>query len=73
MEKFIDIITSPKIYLPIIYIVLGVILNAIVSKVVGKIANKGNNGKDKRKITIINLAKSIVKYFILIFSSAKPS
>lgn len=67
MEKFLDIITSPKIYLPVVYILLGVILNTIVSKVVGKIANKENNGKDKRRLTIINLVKSILKYLILIF------
>ena len=67
MEKLLDIITSPKIYLPVVYIVLGVILNAIVSKVVNKIVGKGNNGKDKRKLTIINLVKSILKYAILVF------
>jgi small conductance mechanosensitive channel len=47
--------------------VLGIILNTIVSKVVDRITNKGNNGKDKRKLTIINLCKSIFKYFILVF------
>lgn len=67
MEKFIDIITSSKIYLPAIYIVLGVILNAIVSKVVNRMTNNRNNSKDKRKTTIINLGKSIFKYLILIF------
>lgn len=67
MNKFIEIITSQKVYLPIVYILLGVILYAIVSSVVEKITNKGNNGKDKRKRTIINLCKSIFKYLILIF------
>ena len=67
MDKFIDIITSQKVYLPIIYIALGVILNAIVSKVVDKITSRGNNNRDKRKKTIINLGKSIFKYLILIF------
>lgn len=67
MEKFLDIITSPKIYLPVVYIVLGVILNAIVSKIVDKMAIKTSNIKDKRKKTIINLVRSILKYLILIF------
>jgi len=62
-----EIITSPKFYQPIIYIVIGIVLNFVVSKVVGKITNKGNNAKDKRKTTIINLVKSIIKYLILIF------
>ena len=67
MEKIIDIITNPKFHQPIIYIVIGIILNFIVSKVVVKITSKGNNAKDKRKTTIINLTKSIIKYLILIF------
>lgn len=67
MDKFIEIITSQKVYLPIVYIILGVILNAIVSKVVNKITFKNNHAKDKRKTTIINLGKSIFKYMILIF------
>lgn len=67
MEKFIDIITSQKVYLPVVYIALGVILNGIVSKVVDRITNKVNNVKDKRKRTIINLGKSIFKYLILVF------
>ena len=61
-----EIIPSPKFYQPIIYIAIGLILNFIVSKVVGKITSKGNNAKDKRKTTIINLVKSIIKYLILI-------
>lgn len=67
MEKIIDIITSQKVYLPVVYIAIGVILNGIVSKVVDRITNKVNNVKDKRKRTIINLGKSIIKYLILVF------
>jgi len=67
MEKFIDIITSQRVYLPIVYIVLGIVLNTMVSKIVDKITSRGNNGKDKRKLTIINLGKSIFKYLILVF------
>lgn len=68
MDKFIDIITSEKIYLPIIYIVLGVVINSIVLKVVNKISFKTKNkSKDKRKDTIISLCKNIFKYIIMIF------
>lgn len=67
MEKFIDIITSQKVYLPFVYIALGVILNGVVSKIIDRITNKVSNVKDKRKRTIINLGKSIFKYLILVF------
>lgn len=67
MDKFLAIMTSPKVYLPIVYIVLGLILNTIVSKLVSRVTSRGNHGKDKRKTTIINLTKSILKYLILIF------
>jgi len=68
MDKFIDIITSEKIYLPIIYIVLGIIINSIVLKLVNKISFKTKSkSKDKRKDTIISLCKNIFKYVIMIF------
>lgn len=69
MEKFIDIITSEKVYLPIVYILIGIILNIILGKIVNKFTckHKSSSGKDKRKDTIINLGKNIFKYLILIF------
>ncbi len=67
IEKTKEIITNPMFYQPIIYIAIGIVSNYVVSKITGKITNKGNNSKDKRKGTIINLAKSIIKYLILIF------
>lgn len=68
MDKFIDIITSQKIYLPILYIAVGVILNGIVSRVVKKITFKHkSSSKDKRKDTIISLCKNLFKYIIMIF------
>lgn len=68
MDKFIDIITSNKVYLPIVYIVIGVIVNSIVMKVVNNISFKTKNkSKDKRKDTIVSLGKNIFKYIIMIF------
>ena len=61
------VIGSPKFHQPIIYIAIGLALNYISTKVIGKITNQGNNAKDKRKATIINLIKSIFRYAILIF------
>ena len=71
MDKFIDIVTSEKIYLPIVYIILGIIINSVVVKVVNKVSFKTKNkGKDKRKDTIISLCKNIFiaisKYFLII-------
>lgn len=67
LEMIKEIITNPKFHQPIIYIAMGIAMNFIIAKIVGKIKNKGNNAKDKRKATIINLLKSIFRYFILIF------
>ena len=69
MEKFINVITNEKFYLPVVYIVIGVILNMLLSKIINKIIrkHKGTSGKDKRKETIINLASNVFKYLILIF------
>lgn len=69
MDKFIDIITSDKVYLPFVYILIGLILNKLLYKVVNRIevGHKGNRGKDKRRDTIINLVRSIGKYLIVIF------
>ena len=55
MEKFINVITNEKFYLPVVYIVIGVILNMLLSKIINKIIrkHKGTSGKDKRKETII--------------------
>lgn len=69
MEKFINVITNEKFYLPVVYIVIGVILNMLLSKIINKVIrkHKGTSGKDKRKETIINLASNVFKYLILIF------
>ncbi len=68
MEKFIKLITNQKLYLPIIYIVVGFILYGIISSIVTKITSKyKTSGKDKRKGTIISLIRSVIKYLIMIF------
>lgn len=69
MDKFIDIITSDKVYLPFVYVLIGLILNKLLYRVVNRIevGHKGNRGKDKRRDTVINLVRSIGKYFIIIF------
>lgn len=66
MEIIRTFIGEPRFHQPIIYIAIGIIINMIVSKVVTRITKKGDNARDKRKATIINLIKSIIKYLILI-------
>lgn len=68
MGKIFDFITNEKIYLPIIYILIGVILNIILNKIVNNnVKNKITSGKDKRKETIFSLVRNILKYLIIIF------
>lgn len=69
MEKVIKFITNEKVYMPIVYIVIGVVIYSLLSKVINKLLSRhsGKSFKDKRKGTIINLVRSVVKYIVLIF------
>ena len=69
MEKVIKFVTNEKVYMPLVYILLGVIVYSVLSRVINKLLSKhsGKSYKDKKKGTIINLVRSIVKYVILIF------
>lgn len=69
MEKVIKFITNEKVYMPIVYIVIGIIIYSLLSKVINKVLSRhsGKSYKDKRRGTIINLVRSIVKYIVLIF------
>ena len=69
MEKIVDIVTNTKFYLPIIYIIVGIIINGVVRNALNKTMNKYSQirGKDKKKETIAELGKNIVKYIIVIF------
>lgn len=73
IEVIFDIITSPKVYLPIIYIAMGIVVyellaNTItrVSKINIKIKKYDSKGMDKRKTTIISLINNLIKYVIAI-------
>ena len=62
-----DFIKNDKIYLPIIYIVIGIFIYSIITKMISSISKidiRKNKGLDKRKNTIIILIKSIIKYVI---------
>ncbi len=69
MEKIIKFITNEKVYMPVVYILIGVIIYSLLSKVIDKLLSRhsGKSYKDKRKGTIINLLRSVVKYIVLIF------
>lgn len=58
-------IQNEKIYLPIVYILLGTIIYFLIKKIVSKISS--NKHIDKKKQTIISLIKNILKYLIYIF------
>ena len=60
----IDFIKSEKVYLPIIYIALGLIIYNIIKIIINKISK--NKHIDKKKKTIISLIKNIIKYLIYI-------
>ena len=69
MDKLVQFITNKKVYMPFVYIILGIVLYSILSSVINKILSRHSSkrGKDKRRDTIINLLRSIVKYVVLIF------
>ena len=69
MGKALKIITNEKVYLPVIYILIGILIYNIISGIISKLMKKHlTNGKiDKRKDTIFNLIKSIIKYLIAMF------
>jgi len=60
---------NEKIYLPIIYIILGIITYIIIKKVITKFSKKIKTGKgiNKRKDTIVSLISNLIKYIIAIF------
>ncbi len=64
-----DKIIEAKIYLPIIYIVIGFVLYYLLKKINDKLSKKiviNKTGSDKRKNTIISLINNIIKYIIAI-------
>lgn len=69
MEKVIDFISDKKVYMPLVYILIGIIIYSVLSKVINRILERhgSNKAKDKRRGTIINLIKSVIKYFVLVF------
>ena len=66
MLKFIQ---STKIYMPLIYIVVGTIIYMIISRAITKVSKlkikNTNKERDKRKATIISLINNIIKYIII--------
>ena len=68
MSKFIQ---SEKFFMPIIYIGVGVLIYMLIAKVITDLSRinikhvgKGS-GIDKRKVTVVNLIKNIIKYLPL--------
>ena len=62
-----EFIKNDKIYLPIVYVIIGIFMYSIITKTISSISKidiKKSKGLDKRKNTIIALIKSIIKYVI---------
>lgn len=75
MNKFFSNLNiSPKIYLPIIYIIAAFIIFLVLSKVVDKLLvfNRINKKKSefqiKREKTIVKLINNVIKYLLAIFT-----
>ena len=71
LELIIEFITSERIYLPILYIAIGILLYNIIAKTITKVSkinikNHTSKGLEKRKTTVISLINNIIKYVIAI-------
>ena len=64
MCDILKFLLNEKIYLPIVYIVLGVIVYIIVKTIINKLSKKirVQKGINKRKDTIVSLINNIIKY-----------
>lgn len=64
-----DFLFNEKVYLPIIYIILGIFVYAIIKKIINKVSKKikMDKGNTKRKNTIVSLINNLIKYIIAIF------
>lgn len=61
-----NFVLNEKVYLPIIYVILGTISYIVIKNIIKRISNriKTNNIIDKRKNTIVSLISNIIKYLI---------
>ena len=61
-----EFLLNEKIYLPIIYVILGIIAYIVIKNIIKRVSNKikTNNIIDKRKNTIVSLISNIIKYLI---------
>lgn len=64
-----DYILNQKVYLAIVYIVIGLIIYYILKKIIKKLTKniKINDIANKRKNTIMSLINNLIKYLIAIF------
>ncbi len=79
LDNIFGFFISDKFYLPLLYIIIGIITYVVISRVISDIS-KVNISKikgkklnqtyvvaiDKRKVTIVNLVRNIIKYVIAI-------
>lgn len=64
-----EFIRSPKVYVPIITICLGIIIIRTLGRVIRKLINKdATTIETKRRNTIVSLAENVIKYVIIGFA-----
>lgn len=69
LESFLEIVNSPKFYVPIISICVAFLLMKAAQRVVNKIINKNSNKIEiKRRNTIVSLIQSVIRYIIIILA-----
>ena len=71
IEVVLKFITSPKFYLPIIYICVGILFYELIANTITKVSkinikNYTSKGLEKRKTTVISLINNLIKYIIAI-------
>lgn len=61
---------NEKIYLPLLYIILGIIIYIIIKKIINNLSKKIKTAKglNKRKDTIVSLITNLIKYIIAILA-----
>ncbi len=68
-ERLLEMVQSPKFYVPVITIGITILVINASSKLVNKLINRNSNNIEiKRRNTIVSLVENVVKYILIIFA-----